>query len=43
MACLAAQMGAYFFFGVAQLLCAVVLDGLATAGVQVGPDSAPDA
>jgi hypothetical protein len=33
MACLAAQMGAYFFFGVAQLIAAVVLDGLAAAGV----------
>ena len=33
MACLAGQMGAYFFFGVAQIICAVVLGGLAEAGV----------
>ena len=33
MAALAAQMGTYFFFGVAQLIAGVVLAGLAAAGV----------
>lgn len=33
MACLAGQMGTYFFFGVAQIICAVVLGGLGEAGV----------
>lgn len=39
MACLAGQMGVYFFFGVAQLIAAVVLDGLSTAGVGGAQDA----
>ena len=33
MACLAGQMGVYFFFGVGQLIAAVVFDTLGSAGV----------
>ena len=36
MNCLAAQMGLYFFFGIAQLIAAVVLQGLAALGKAKG-------